>query len=763
MKNQGNFTKKALYFSVLLVLGACGSEKKGSHPISFQRLKTFPVELLSEEIQFGEKNLPSKTLRKENPSFIIRRSIEIPFLRFEPLKAGDHFPVMEGARTLAHPGQPHVPYLTYRFQLKPGARPHLKLINPLMEESTQGVGLSKTSPLFIWGKGRGFFESSISNQQESELSKKYYPGKMIHTFQDKDTLVVNLFPVQVERQTGKVLKLISVEWGMEARAGDKVQRGHEGDSTEGLIITSKTLWESAKALQAFHQNHLNKRTEIITVEEISDSEIPVPNEELPDGYTSPEWFEGSILSKKESSDGYDFELAKKIISFLRKRAKTSEHLKYVTLLGNSQIIPPSYYFKRKGTAEISRAGVTDQCYAAGEMCLEANLAVGRLPFKSNEEVAAYLKKAQRWLIQNRESKSDLALFGGKAFSGSPFYIGELGALEVISSLNFGWRNIQKFFQTERNFNKTSQEEMFSGRSHSSLVYYLDHGLGNRLFSGEESVSSKDILEMKASQDFAPPVVVSVSCINAAFDEELLLDETIEEKERFGSVSIGTALLKSEQGAIAYLGGTREGLGSPDTLVDLHGNVKVVGTSYGLQMLEGFIRQHQFQEKTTLGDALKQALNAYAHENGNNMDEFFHRYTFWITELLGDPVMPLPFVQGGEETLPQALSRFQGLKKELGIPELPLDRSEEGANLSLKVFSEQTAFSAKIFKIRRERRSYSGESLVKEVVIDSAGETDLTSKIKTEIDEPGHYLVKLVNLKGVPKEQHVVFRASKLKK
>lgn len=763
MEVQGLFKKKFIYFGILILIAGCGSSSHSPPPITFQKLREFPHELVSPQIRFGSSIFEVKNFDKNVRALGPIRKLKIPSLNLETLKNGDYFPSIAGAQTLSQTNKPHVPFLIFRIPLQPGTQGKVQLINPTLEESTQSVPISKSSGLYIWGKGKGYHEDSFSSET-SLLNKKYYPGKVVETYQENNTLVVKLFPIQINQQTGKVLKLSSA--GMETMAEEVMDSEEEASpekssipvlpDSEGLIITSQLLMEGARALQLFHREKLNQKSQIITVEEVNEKESPISHSELPEGYSSPEWFEGIVLSKEDSSQGYDFELAKKLISFLRKSAQTNKRLKYVTLLGDSGIIPPSYYFKRRGHLGISRAGVTDQCYAAGKMCLEALLAVGRLPFENNEEIQAYLTKAKHWLLLNQNNQSDLSLWGGKAFPNSPFYVGELGVLEILSSLDFGWKNTKKFFQTESNFNKSTQLDLFSGKTNSSFVYYLDHGMGNRLYAGQEYLSSIDILKMKRNDENAPPVIASVSCINAAFDEGLLLDDTLDEKDEFGSVSIGTALLKSPQGAIAYLGGTREGLGSPETVVDRQGNVKVVGTSYGLQLLEEFILSPRKSGQKTLGEALLKALNSYARENGNDMDEFFHRYTFWITELLGDPAMPLPLVHGGEENWAPASSRFEVLNEGIGMPELNLEGLEQRGK-PLKVFSEETRFTAKVYQMERGHFGFSGEKLIKEIEIEQLGEVDLSSQISSVLENDHQYLVKLINLSGVPKEQHVVFR------
>ena len=737
-----NFLKIHSFFLSSFFLAACGSQPK---TIVFKPHSKIPEELVSSQVEL----VKSVAALQGSPTVRLRE-FKINRPQMIQLKNGSVLPKLEQGQILSQFNRPRVPILRYSFEVPKGMTAKVSLVAPELEKSEKAIELAKTPKPLVWGKQS--FVWRESNQPA------YYPGKLLETHQVGQRVSVLLYPVQVETDTGKVILLVKGHWKVELSASPKTWS--DSKSASALIITSTKLLSGAKELQKFHKNELKVESEIETVESIAQSSKPISLDELPDGYKSPESFEKTVkkYDDKEQS-GYDFETARKIIQYLRTKAKKSDRFKYVVLLGDSELVPPSYYFQEKLEGAVT-TGVTDQCYGAGKNCLEPRLAVGRLPLKSLEEVQKYLKKASRWLIQRDKLESDLSLFGGRAFPSSPLYIGELGTLQTLNFPKVDWKGVQKYFETEGNFNKTNLEQSFSGKQKSALIYYLDHGLGNRLFAGEEFISSNDISKMDSlpespETEFAPPVVVSVACINAAFDEALLIDETLEDQEQHGKISVGTALVKSRMGAIAYLGGSRDGLGSPETEVDAQGNVQTLGTSHGLQLLDSFIEKHRTVKDGRLGDALNQALLAYSSELGNDMEEFSHRYTYWITELLGDPLMPLPKRQGGEDALPSARSEFEGFEEGGGYPQLPLD-SVVQKNQKFMISSSSSSITAKIFEMELGADGYSGQKLVKSASIKEAGESVLPLEFGKDLVEGKHYLIKLINDQGVPREQHVVF-------
>ncbi|MFM8270249.1 MAG: C25 family cysteine peptidase, partial [Pseudomonadota bacterium] len=581
---------------------------------------------------------------------------------------------------------------------------------------------------------------------------EYFPGKLFESHQIGNTVYVSVFPMQVETKTGKVLSLVQGNWALRLEKARETRPviSHK----PALIVTSEKLLEGAKELQQFHKSSLKVESEIVTVETISQKADPIDEKELPEGFKNPEDFDGNVK-------GYGFLKAKKIISFLRKRASEDSQFKYVVLLGNSELVPPSYYFSDKTSFGEKTTGVTDQCYGAGKLCLEPRLAVGRLPFDSNEQVAAYLEKARKWHKNQEKAENELALYGGKAFKSSRLYIGELGTLVTLNQESADWKGTLKHFQTEGNFSKADIKKLVTGDEKASLVYYLDHGMGNRWYAGDDFVSSKDILDTVPREDSLPPVVVSVACINAAFDEALLIDDTLSEKDQWGTVSVGTALLKSKAGAIAYLGGARDGLGSPETEIDENGNVEVLGTTHGLQFFDGFVENYRESDGKRMGDVLVESLQEYSQTKGNNMDEFSHRWTYWISELLGDPLLPVKRQSKGQPGYKIAKSDFQHFDNSTGFPRLLLEPKKELPR-EFPISKEAGAVTAKVFEILASDEGFSGEKLIKTVNLTESLSDSIPIELDSDVAPGKQYMIKLENKEGIPRERHIVFSTTEAK-
>lgn len=716
------------FFQILSILLVVSCGRTTQPEIKFKQLSALPDTLVA-------KNSGESTGPKRAKAFRLNK------LNFKKLQSGKFLPQLGNAKIVSVPGRPRIPMLSYVFSVPKGKKARLNLEKPELEVTEEKIELSKGEKPFVWGR------KTIEFKETEVLD--YFPGKLFESHQIGNTVHVSLFPMQVETKTGKVLRLIGGSWSL--RLEQSREKKKWARYKPALIITSEKLLAGAKALQTFHKEFFKVETELATVESIAKDSSPVDEEELPEGYKTPEEFEGIVK-------GYDFLTAKKIISFLRKRADEDPEFKYVVLMGNSENIPPSYYLLDKQAFDQKTTGVTDQCYGAGKLCLEPRLAVGRLPFSTNEQVSKYLNKAKKWLRNQEQAENELALYGGKAFEGSPFYIGELGTLVTVNRESADWKSTRKHFQTEGSFSRFELKKLASGEEKSSLVYYLDHGLGNRLFAGDEFISANDILSMESKEDALPPLVVSVSCINAAFDEELLVDGSMTEREQWGSVSVGTALLRSDAGAIAYLGSTREGLGSPETEVDENGNVEVLGTTHALQLLDGFVENYRIGKGQNLGDLEIETLQQYSLTQGNDMSEFSHRWTYWTTELLGDPLLPVIRKSRGERGYPAAKSVFEHFDNSKGLPWFVVNEKRESLS-EFPISKAEGPVTAKVFELNSDGGGLFREKLIKSVNLKGGRSATIPFDLKWELASDKQYMIKLINDEGIPRERHILFSTS----
>ncbi len=649
------------------------------------------------------------------------------------------------ARPLAFSGMPKVPQLLRVFKIGARQRAQAYLENIVVEESSTALPVSKVSEAYVWSIKRKL-------KFNSKPGGRYFPGQLIQSRQNRDSLFVNLFPVQVDLWTGKILKVTSADIKV-AYSEEPLTLVTELVESPSIIVTSSKLQRGAELLKKYHEEKLGIKTSVVTVEEIAASETPIGEELLPSGYKLLDQRDNAVKPYQPDKDtGYNYELARKISHYLQKRMHDSSPLKYVTILGNSQIVPPSYYFAYY--VEVSRNFTpTDACYGAVEKCTEPKVAVGRLPLVSEEEIKNYIAKAESWRAFSEQSSQELSLFGGKAFPQADIYVGELGTLGAIQDPKLDWQGVRKNFKTQKRYLREGLAEVVKGESQTPFAYHLDHGNGNEWYVENEFISSNDVVSLSAKASAnRPSVMVSVSCTNAAFDEQITNESIFEDANR-GNVSIGTSLVRSSAGVVAYLGSARPAIGMPVYQFDDFGNVELTGTNYGLQILESFYQKYGIYRRGRVGDFSLKALQAFVFENGNNMETDENLWSYFITELLGDPVIPLPNrVKSSESFEPGKSALKLDNSVGFGFPVLRL-KDFTGGRLPLSLAKPVEATLLKI--LENDFGGYLGEELISTQVINESEEAGLSLDASNTLSE-GKYFLRLENTLGVPRERQIYF-------
>jgi len=636
---------------------------------------------------------------------------------------------MPNAQTYAAERMPEVPVVSRIFSVPTSKVATVMLDRLEVEKSTAPITLVTSRDPFVWDAHHDFvFEKKTS---------RYFPGQYVRAFQDGNKLFVTLFPVQVDLQTGQVLKIRSAELKI-AFHDKKEARFYSIVGSESIILTREKMRDAALLLQEFHERKLGIKSDIVTVESIGHSEPPVSEADLPEGYRGEDY-------DQRITDGYDYLLARKIIHYLQSKMGEKSPARYVTLLGPATEIPPSYYFSIR-TAFGKKFGVTDFCYASRNQCTEPRLAIGRLPFSTLEGVSRYLDKVSDWMRFSDESMHELSVFGGKAFPEEPVYVGELSTLSLLGE-RADWRGVKKYFRTKGNYNKQRVLEVLGGKSDSPFVYYLDHGRGNQLAVEKEYISSAEILALPKPVERNFPLVVSVSCSNAAYDSALL-KESVLGRVRHGTDALGVALLKSKAGAVAYVGSARPSLGAPIYHFDQQGNLNLTGTSYFLRLLDAFFEKYRVSPDRRLGDVLLEAMRAYLYESGYDPKEDNHKWTFLGLVLLGDPTLRMPWRRNREDNfgLPVSLTTFDGLNG----TGLPLLFSTDALKLR---FESKGRVRGTLYRIVRDIFSNPKEEII--------AEHEASEIVVSPIDQesPAQYFWRLENERGVPVERQVWFEPS----
>jgi len=675
-------------------------------------------------------------------------SFKLGQIFYKSLKKGAVDLQIPGGRPLALSGMPKVPKVSKIFKVESERIAVAQLENVVLEETAVSVPVPKVAEAFVWN-----LKSRLTFRRKNQ--DRYFPGKLIQSYQEKDSLFVTVFPIQVDLLTGKVLKVASADIKVSYTEPDRFASMSTRDLliNPSLIITSSKMQKAAEILKNYHESKLGIKTTVVTVEEIDKNEEAISEESLPMGYKTQEQRDNFVKPfDSQKKTGYNYELARKISNYLQSRMEEPSALKYVTILGGAGDVPPSYYYAYN--TDVGRNFTpTDACYGANKKCLEPKVAVGRLPLSNEDEVKSYIEKVDAWIKFSNESSEELTLFGGKAFPGSEVYVGELSALTTIQDMKSDWSGVRKNFKTQKKYSKAKMLEWFRGEAETPFSYHVDHGQGNELFVNSDSITSKDIAALVPSPRFRPSLMVSISCSNGAFDEALT-NESIYVDNFKGELSVGTNLVKSKAGVVAYLGSARPATGMPIYQIDEFGNLDLTGSNYGLQILESFFHKYGVLRQGRLGDFSLKALQAFVFENGNNLEMDQNAWSYFITELLGDPVIPLPNRSKHDEGFALGRSILK-LDNSAGFG-FPILHSKEISSDTFPLSLVQ-AVEASLFKVLEDDNGrYTGEELIAAQKINVSEVSQFSLGPQKNLTD-GTYFLRLENAVGVPRERQIYFK------
>lgn len=689
------------------------------------------VSALPQELWQNEQRLP-------NTSLVVSDAVDFGEPHFEVVGPGEARVSLPGARTLRVETLPEIPYYERAYEVGADTQVQATWSNAVAFRTDGPVPLRALPETFFWAADKNF-----------ELAKpgrtRFFPGTFLQVVKQGTQALVRFFPLQWDTQNHEMIRLTHLNVDLFRRPVDGLARSASRGS-ESVILVREAQKDMARALQEFHLRNYAMASEIVTVESVEKSEKEIDESSLPEGYKDRSLADDSVVAwDPKSGTGYPYSLARKLIAYFQNRLTTSTKLKYITLLGDGAAIPPSYYFSvRAGFG--ARFGVTDQCYSAVNQCLDPKASVGRLPFTKPAELKSYFAKVERWMKYAPTSSSELALFGGKAFAG-PFYIGELGSLRAMPDRPT-WRGLQKFFRTKQNYTRSTVLSSLGGAGDSSILFSLDHGTGNSWRVEKNGISSEEILELKTQGRTVNPLIFSIACINAAFDETTTKDEIFSDPD-LGEVSVGVALLKSVAGSVAYFGSARNAMGAPLYDVDSRGNLTLLDSNHGLKLMETAIQAYHGKGEGRLGDFTLAAFSEFASNPASKLSVERFRWSFLNATLLGDPVMSMPKRQRSDlaSAIASAVSELEEAFSGYFPTFLPPLEVESKVEFESFAPVEATLYQQEVLG-----------SLVTESVLKTnkfaAGKSELAFEPGAD---PSNYFMRIENKTGVPVERQVWFR------
>ncbi|MCK4415645.1 MAG: right-handed parallel beta-helix repeat-containing protein [Thermoplasmatales archaeon] len=524
---------------------------------------------------------------------------------------------IEELKPFGSPGDPMLPMKTFVIEIPKNSEVlGVGITDGYCKEIMNRLNIVPNPEPVFWTNDRLEAEKIIDSllpNMKVYNSDRFFPGIFasydVGEDNEKKLVFVRVYPVQY---IPKLKKTILLTDGLV-----KVFYKHEGTSVPSslskdpgvvnVIITPPPLFDQAVELKTFHDTE-GTSTAVVNTTWIY-AQYGEAGDPPYDGYSDP------TLPGWETIHNYNYSLAKRIINYL---SDSDEHpnLQYVTLLGNALIVPPSYYYYDSWTP-------TDFFYASPDYDLVPNYFVGRLPINDAVEAAHVIDKIKHWNATS-DLFRNITVAGGKPF-GTPYDIGEMIATDSINRGFFGGVNPTKYFKTEESFDRINLTHALMGDT--GLLYHIGHGSGTAWSLEGDPLDIDDVMNLPASD--TSPIVVSIACMNGAFDTNLM--------DMGFNVSFGESILLSDAGGVAYIGGSRSNAGVPYFNLD-EGYVTISKEPYMAGMLTYLIEAYH-EGGSTLGNLTAHAMMTYIEHN--NLSDPTDSFTFFAFVLLGDPALQLP--------------------------------------------------------------------------------------------------------------------------
>jgi len=476
----------------------------------------------------------------------------------------------------------------------------------------------------------------------------YFPGNAVTYDTGMDTentyVYAHLWPVQYVPALKKAVMITDANVTVYYTLHDDAHRTVMGNSdtrqtlkdAECVIITPPEFYTEATSLQWFHVHEENITTEVVNTSWIN-NKYWTAQEPPYNGYKN------RSNPGYNSIAGYDYDLSLRIISFLREHT----NLDYVVLFGNARLVPPSYYWfdgfyyeghEEKILTEYNAWIPTDFFYSSPDYDFTPDYAVGRLPVSDREEAAAVVDKIRNWYDGADWSWfKNVALAGGKPFvdnnDGWEFQ-GELQTSDTVNKNYLNGMAITKFYLTDDNYSKANVLEVLSGGY--GLFYISTHGTGGMFVDRNHDNSELVLATISDIKSLLPndkvPVVITDACDNGAFDTNVYYADF--------DRSVGEAIVNSDAGGIAYIGGSRVVFARADYCFN-KGKVVITKEPQMAGLIHYVFENYHEGSGTAIGDITTAAMRDFAVNNVLTDPSTCNLRTILEFVLLGDPALLIP--------------------------------------------------------------------------------------------------------------------------
>ena len=538
-------------------------------------------------------------------------------------------------------------------------------------------------------------KSYIDSNKIDQFPKENFEVQSCFT-NNKRFIRIKIHPVYLRSGKWYFTESIQIRINFADEEKEKLPNIRKKDS---IILTPDIFAEEANQLKSIQE----KQGYTVNILKLSSiASLPMAARPKSDGYKG---YADFPLETIKSINKYDDATARKIITWLQQKLQKDE-ADYLTILGDSQLIPPSYYiYTGDGSQGFENWIPTDQFYASPFNKAEDftfHLKVGRIPVRSNTEMQTYLSKMTSY-IANLDINwfSQAAVMGGDPFDGE--YMGELMISSTINQDRLNGFKIEKYFRTEDKFNLPSFKELMQNQD-KGLIYEIGHGSGSELYleSGMADVNFCYSLPKKDKL----PIMLSIACMNGAWDTQLFPELFKTPKKSQFPTSFSQSMLFSQNGAIAYIGGSRNNYGYIDFDID-NGIIKLdEEASYMGHVLSRFCL-YLHENTGTLGDISNKTMQSYIES------DWGYRYTagadtFFGYILMGDPTLILPKLEVTKPFSAPELSTSEEWKMNSdGLPLCPID---DGFKMS--ILSNSPSLQYKIAEYGTEKNALKDTGTIK---------------------------------------------------
>jgi murein tripeptide amidase MpaA len=527
-------------------------------------------------------------------------------------------------------GEPELPQKSFKIKLPEGMV--VKNIGLNDGSYLEILGISKLAPKrkpIEWKEGHSMEVAELAENPKVYSYDNFFPGNVISYHEGEDSegryVYLKINPVQYIPSEKKVVVItnldISIQYEKKLNEPKASSSSFfEANTAENIIIYSPGFEQSANMLKEFH-NSQGTSSEIVSTDYIfqnyNESEVSPYTLCTVSGGVSSCMYDNSM---DLISNGYNYSLARKIISFLRSE---QTNLKYVTIIGEAKQVPPSDYISTMATPS------TDFWYSSPDYDLTPNYFVGRLPAKTPEEAIHMVNKTINWENNLGDWFNNVAVAGGNAF-GREVYIGEFITDGAIDMGYFDGFNISKKFESEGKFS-VSEIEPILKEGNFGWFYHIGHGGGNIAQFGEY-LDGEVVKKYPAKTNI--PILVSIACSNGQYDLGIVGGVYGNYNESFAE-----ATLLSNAGAVAYIGGGRTNYGGIPAYIE-NGSLNMTADQPYMQGMLDYVFQAYYENKTTLGEISARASEIYNEKKEIETDDI-DKLTFFEFVLLGDPALKIP--------------------------------------------------------------------------------------------------------------------------